>query len=109
MMKFQIRWLGIDSTFKEVGIYHKNTEHAEMLKRVTSMKNELVASTPIDTGYARSRWQIFGGNIGMYSVENDADYIDELNRGHSKQAGPYFIERVALRYGIPVGAIVLQR
>lgn len=53
--------------------------------------------TPVDTGYARSRWKstkyVFrpGGEI-----TNDADYIVYLNQGSSKQAPAYFIERVLM-------------
>lgn len=48
--------------------------------------------TPVDTGYARSRWVIaeLGPNI---DIVNDAPYIMRLNDGWSKQAPMGFIER----------------
>jgi hypothetical protein len=48
--------------------------------------------TPVDTGYARSRWVIaeLGGQI---DVINDAPYIMRLNDGWSRQAPAGFIER----------------
>lgn len=44
-------------------------------------------STPIDTGYARSRWQITRSKIRKkYLISNDAPYIGRLEDGYSKQA-----------------------
>jgi hypothetical protein len=53
---------------------------------------KLRAATPVDTGYARSRWVAveLGAHI---DVLNDAPYIMVLNDGHSKQAAAGFIER----------------
>ncbi|QGH74606.1 hypothetical protein KNU84_gp098 [Bacteriophage DSS3_VP1] len=53
--------------------------------------------TPVDTGYARSRWKVKryllvpGGEI-----TNDADYILRLNQGHSQQAPKFFIEQALI-------------
>jgi hypothetical protein len=64
----------------------------------------LAQATPVDTGYAQSRWaKDADGNI-----TNDAVYIEELNAGHSKQAPAYFIEQTLLSQPgiIPSGTIV---
>ena len=60
--------------------------------------NELLRNvTPVDTGFARSRWKVRkyillpGGEI-----TNDADYIARLNQGSSRQAPAYFIEQALM-------------
>lgn len=98
---------------------------------VEKLVSKLKAATPIDTGYARSRWQIrevsylmskltpslgkgtarFNVTFGKYSIplvsanyviENDAPYIAYLNQGYSKQAPPYFIEQTILFSGFKI-------
>jgi HK97 gp10 family phage protein len=71
-------------------------------ERTAFATESLARVTPIDTGYARSRWEykiltINGESIGV--ISNDADYIDYLNKGSSKQAPPYFIERTLIAIG----------
>jgi HK97 gp10 family phage protein len=57
----------------------------------------LTRVTPVDTGYARSRWTYKykkdeeGNVIGV--IDNDAPYIGILNTGWSKQAPSFFIEK----------------
>lgn len=41
--------------------------------------------TPVDTGYAQSRWQLTVGQTD-FVVNNDAEYISYLEDGHSGQA-----------------------
>lgn len=73
--------------------------------QVSRMVDNLREATPIDTGFARSRWSIH--EVGdVFVVENDAPYIQYLNAGTSKQAPSNFIEMIALQYGKPVGPIV---
>lgn len=75
----------------------------------------LVEATPIDTGYARSRWENYRVNEFRVSlslvpfsvkfteavdvVQNDADYIQFLNQGSSKQAPAFFIEKTFISRG----------
>lgn len=68
--------------------------------------NNLQSSTPVDTGYAQSRWRIQGNKI-----TNDADYIRNLNDGTSKQAPAHFIERSILSIpGVkPNGNIIREK
>lgn len=60
--------------------------------------------TPVDTGKARSGWtsktnkDFNGYTEGI--ISNDVEYIDVLNKGHSKQAPKYFIEQVLMTIGI---------
>jgi hypothetical protein len=79
-------------------------ETAEGLKQHKEMLvQELSAATPVDTGYAKSRWRQEGK-----AIVNDADYIDRLNAGSSKQAPAYFVEATVLRHQgvLPSGTIV---
>jgi len=41
--------------------------------------------TPVDTGFARSQWDKKSTSKG-FEVKNEVDYIQYLDRGHSKQA-----------------------
>jgi len=40
------------------------------------------------------------------NIENNVEYINKLNEGSSKQAPAHFVERIALKYGRPLGVIV---
>ena len=63
---------------------------------VTALK----AATPVDTGYAQSRWSregVFRHLADKVFIENDAEYINILNAGHSQQAPKYFVEQVVFR------------
>ena len=62
--------------------------------------NNLRATTPIRTGFARSQWRnTYNGGAGKQSrypvASNYANYIDVLEQGHSQQA-PYGMIRLAL-------------
>jgi len=63
----------------------------------------LKVATPIDTGEARDGW-----HREKDAIVNRVDHISHLNKGTSKQAPKYFIERTLLtQKGIfPSGTIV---
>lgn len=84
--------------------------------RVKDTLKELVDATPVDTGYARSRWKHYKQtsffvnfsfkNISAFKlidsqhvIDNDADYIQYLNAGSSKQAPSFFVEQILLNNG----------
>jgi hypothetical protein len=89
---------------------------------------DLVLSTPIDTGFARSQWTLkntsaplgvtyytsrstplFGLNR-TYVFSNNAPYIDVLNTGWSQQAPAFFIESTIYKNGYKItGTIVPKR
>jgi hypothetical protein len=71
--------------------------------------NELREKTPVDTGYAQSRWSLDSVKADEFRIGNDAEYIEQLNKGHSKQAPKFFIEETALKYGKPNGLIVEKK
>lgn len=55
---------------------------ADVAKEVLSRVKD---RTPVDTGYAKSRWTIDTTDSG-FDINNDADYISYLELGHSQQA-----------------------
>ena len=62
--------------------------------------------TPVDTGRARKGWKhridrgfVSGETIGG-TISNNVEYIDILNKGHSKQAPRFLIEQVLSRIGL---------
>lgn len=71
------------------------------------MLEDLINSTPIDTGKARSSWNLIKED-GKYKFVNSVEYIAELNNGSSKQAPRHFVEHVAMKYGKPIGTIVQE-
>jgi len=60
--------------------------------------------TPVDTGEARAGWEnnTYRGFDGYLdgSIVNKVEHIEQLNRGHSKQAPAYFIEQVLVKVGV---------
>lgn len=69
------------------------------------MLEDLKDVTPVDTGFARNSWSLVKDSKDSVRVTNSAEYIEHLNRGSSKQAPALFIEKTALKYGKPIGAI----
>jgi len=61
--------------------------------------NQLRVVTPVDTGEARSGWELekYGNNL---TIVNDVEHVVYLNNGHSKQAPKYFIEQVLQTIGL---------
>lgn len=64
-------------------IKRKITRAVDQISR--DLLDELKATTPVDTGFARSRWKK-KGSINNRVVENDAEYISFLEDGSSNQA-----------------------
>jgi hypothetical protein len=76
----------------------------EIGEKIDYATKQLRIVTPVDTGKAREGWQskklkeIDGSDGGL--ITNEVEYIDVLNKGHSKQAPSYFIEQVLSKIGI---------
>lgn len=51
----------------------------QVLDRVTEL-------TPVDTGFAQSRWELGAVNEEGFEIHNDANYIEYLENGSSTQA-----------------------
>lgn len=101
-MKMQLK--GVKATFD--GLHLKLAETQQNHLKVTSKKiiEDLRSETPVDTGNARDSW-VSKETSNTVVIENTAEYIKYLNEGSSKQAPAHFVERVALKYGTPLGAI----
>jgi hypothetical protein len=78
---------------------------AKTPKLLDKIVEKLQDATPVDTGYAESRWQHDG-----VKITNDADYIDDLNGGHSEQAPAHFIEKTVLSLpGVHPSGTIIRR
>jgi hypothetical protein len=100
----------IDSFFKDAEAKLELTVNTNLVTKSSSMLRELEEATPVDTGLAKASWteEIHTQNDGkkVAILRNSVPYIQRLNMGSSKQAPKYFIERIALKYGKPLGSIV---
>lgn len=105
---FSITLRGIEAEFNKIKTQFTKLSTAEIGKRANKMLNDFRKDTPVDTGKAQSSWHIMptGSILMPFIITNDTEYIQYLNAGSSKQAPAFFIERIALRYGHPVGTIV---
>lgn len=101
----KLKVTGINITLKNIDKGFEEASEKGLLATTLAMKTALVAATPIDTGEARAAWSARKIPTG-YSVTNVAEHIIRLNEGSSKQAPKWFIERTAIRFGVPVGNIV---
>jgi hypothetical protein len=72
---------------------------------VLTMLAELKIATPVDTGLAQKSWDSTKQSKETFVIKNPVPYIKALNEGSSKQAAPFFVERIALKYGKPIGKI----
>lgn len=100
----KLRLKGVKATFD--GLQLQLAEKQRNHLKTTSQKiiEDLRTETPVDTGNARDSWVAKPTRDTMV-IENTAEYIRYLNEGSSKQAPAHFVERVALKYGTPLGAI----
>jgi hypothetical protein len=106
MIKISIK--NVDSTLKSLDKQRTAMIDAHTDSETKSMLEELIESTPIDTGEARSGWKKYRVSPTSVVIANTVSYIQELNRGHSQQAPAHFVESVALRHGTPLGVIVTE-
>jgi len=76
----------------------------EIEERVDYATETLRVVTPVDTGEARSNWksETHKDKDGFVNgtIYNKVEYIEYLNKGHSKQAPRYFIEQVLFTIGL---------
>ena len=101
-MKMKIK--GVDDTFNKLSIQLASAQKSHLLKVSRSMIQDLKEATPVDTGKARESW-VMRQEKQSVVIENTTEYIKYLNEGSSKQAPARFVERIAMQYGTPLGAI----
>jgi hypothetical protein len=101
MVKLKVR--GIPQTIKKLNKDYNSEKEAIVARKLNEIVNTLQENTPVDTGYAASRW-----SYTKTSIVNDAGYISDLNRGSSIQAPLNFVERSILSHdgAKPSGNIV---
>lgn len=113
MLKFKFK--GIEKAFKLLNKEVTDIAVDETDERADELLKNLKDATPIDEGRARDGWKITVSREDTLSdeaeviIENNVPYIDELNRGSSKQAGPRFIERETMKLFEPDGVIVKRK
>lgn len=79
--------------------------NAEIKELIEYGTQQLRVVTPVDKGRARRGWDYSfelgrRGKILGGTIFNDVEYIDRLNKGHSKQAPSYFIEQTLSTIGL---------
>jgi len=76
----------------------------EIEDRIDYATKTLRIVTPVDTGKARSGWnsETTKDRDGFVNgtIYNKVEYVEYLNKGHSKQAPRYFIEQVLFTIGL---------
>lgn len=87
----------------EAEIIEKANDEIDDLVRYGTRQLKIV--TPVDTGKARKGWDYElnmtrRGKLRSATIFNPVEYIDVLNKGHSKQAPIFFIEQVLSTIGL---------
>lgn len=95
---------GINDTFNNLTIQLEGEKKKLLLSTSKKIIRDLRDVTPVDTGNARDSWVVRDEGKTVV-IENTTEYVKYLNEGSSKQAPAHFVEKVALKYGTPLGAI----
>jgi predicted neutral ceramidase superfamily lipid hydrolase len=86
---------GIEETFRKLKADVEIVQSAAFKKVSARVLTALKEATPVDTGLARDSWKI--ENVaGKMSITNDQAYVEDLNKGSSKQAPAFFVEKTLL-------------
>ncbi len=122
-MKFDISLKGIKNLAAKISREYARIVDDGASEKKQELLNDLIRYTPIDTGYARSRWMVSYNKEAQanftvtgsfllknysFTVSNDAPYIKYLNMGSSKQAPPFFIEKTILTNGYKINSVVIK-
>ncbi len=101
-MKMSIK--GIEKTFESIKVEMEGLQLKDLQRVSKLLIDDLKKDTPVDTGLASNSWSMETRKSSVV-VSNDVAYIKHLNEGSSRQAPAHFVERAALKYGTPLGAI----
>lgn len=71
----------------------KVPQYADPLEVGFYLARELKRTNPVDTGKSRRAWTVQGHKNGNVTVYNKVNYIQYLEKGHSKQAPNGFVEQ----------------
>jgi hypothetical protein len=104
-MKVSLEVVNFDEELKRIEREVNNIANPEIRKLVEFGTQQLKVVTPVDTGKARRGWDnrmvlSLKGQLMSATIFNPVEYIDRLNRGHSKQAPSYFIEQTLSTIGL---------
>jgi len=104
MTKISMEIVNFNKEMKRVEQEVKRFANDDLKGRINFATETLKIVTPVDTGKARKGWKSeIKKDIDGYidgEIANNVEYIDVLNRGHSKQAPKYFIEQTLSKIGI---------
>lgn len=105
MAKISLEIVNFEEEMRRIEQEVASLATAEIKELIEYGTQQLRVVTPVDTGRARRGWdysfelgprsKILGGTIF-----NEVEYIQRLNRGHSKQAPSYFIEQTLSTIGL---------
>lgn len=104
-MKVSLEVVNFEEELKRIEQEVNNIANPEIRKLVEFGTQQLKVVTPVDTGKARRGWDnrmvlSLKGQLMSATIFNPVEYIDRLNRGHSKQAPSYFIEQTLSTIGL---------
>lgn len=102
-----IKAKGLREEMARLRAYSLRKQLEEAKNTADLMVVDLKLNTPVDTGFAQSRWraQEIGNKV---KITNDAPYIEDLNSGSSKQAPSHFVERTVIKYGRLTGPVSVK-
>jgi hypothetical protein len=78
-------------------------------QQTKKLLEDLEDATPVDTGLARNSWSLEFKDSTTATISNSQEYIDILNKGSSKQAPRYFIERTMMNNGFKVKELITTK
>lgn len=94
---------GIKGTLTQIQQEKQKLLERGLNVRSRQLVSRLKEATPVDTGRARDGW-----HYDNRQIQNAVEYVDHLNKGSSKQAPRYFVEKTLLSHAdvSPSGVIV---
>lgn len=95
---------GIKEEFRRLNKLADKEEAALLAIASKQMVVALAENTPVDTGKAQAGWKSREEGDHVI-IENDVEYIESLNSGHSKQAPAFFVEQTLSRFGELQGVV----
>ena len=108
-MKLGVKINNIEGELRKLAKSIREATLSNTQLTATKLVEALAAATPVDTGKARDSWTLEKGSKNDVIVSNELDYINYLNEGSSEQAPSHFVEKTAIKFGVPRGAIAIKR
>jgi len=105
-MKISLDKIDFEKEMRRIREEVARLANQEIREKIIFATEQLRIVTPVDKGRARAGWRYeieqsgFRNTFQGGSIINQVEYIERLNRGHSKQAPAYFIEQTLNATGI---------